>query len=318
MRNIKDAVKLNDSCKSMLDADSVGFFPRQLEQILAKTYDKKYPALKGLTAIPIDTSVNTGATTYTFRMWDSVGIAQIISDYSQDLPRSDIKGVETTRVIRSIGESFGYSVQEIRSAQFADGTPLEQRKANAARKAHDEKINRIAWAGDAEYGLFGFLTYPNVPVSDVLNDGTGATTQWANKTPTQILRDMNEAVNEVIETTKGVHNPNTFLLPLEQYGYISRTPYNTFSATTILEFFQANNKGIMVDWVNELKGAGTAGVDIMIAYEKDNDNLALHIPQPFETFPPQAKALEIVIPTHSRCGGVVFYYPLSAVIKEGI
>jgi len=321
MNNSKQQIKLDSACESLLhsvnDADLVGFFPRQLEQILAGTYDIKYPALKGTTVIPVDMSINTGAETYTYRQYDSVGMAKIIADYSQDLPRCDIIGAEFTAKIKSIGASFGYSVQEIRAASLG-GLPLEQRRANATRQANDQLVNRIAWNGDAECGLLGFLNQPNVPVSDVPNDGTGGTTEWVNKTPAQILRDMNLAMTEILETTKAVHAANTLLLPVAQYSYISKTPYSTYSATTILEFFKSNNPGVMVDWVNELKAAGTAGVDVMIAYERDLNNLALHIPQTFETFPPQARGLEIVISTHSRCGGVVFYYPLSANIKEGI
>lgn len=319
MKNINYAVKLDSACERVLnnDANLIGFFPQQLEQILANTYDVKYPQLKGTVVIPVDTSVNTGAETYSFYTYDSVGMARIISDYSQELPRADITGQKTTAQIRGIGASFGYSIQEIRAAQFA-GQPLEQRRANAVRRSNDQKVNAIAWHGDSVCGLYGFLNYPNVPVSDVPNDGTGSTTEWANKTPAQILRDMNLAVSEIVDNTKAVHMANTLLLPVSQYQYISQTPYSTYSATSILDFFKANNPGIMVDWVNELKGAGTAGVDVMIAYERNIDNLALHIPQPFETFPPQARGLELVVPTHSRCGGVVFYYPLSANIKEGI
>ena len=319
MKNTNYDVRLDEACQSVLhhDANLIGFFPHQLEQILSKTYDIKYPQLKGTIVIPVDTSINTGAETFAFYLYDSVGMAQIISDYSQGLPRVDITGEKNTGQIRSIGASFGYSIQEIRAAQFG-GMPLEQRKANAVRRANDQAVNRIAWHGDAEYGLYGFLNFPNVPTSDVLNDGTGSTTEWVNKTPAQILRDMNAAVSDVSDNTLGVHTVNTLLLPLAQYNHISQTPYNTFTATSILEFFKGNNPGIDVQSVNELKGAGTGSVDVMIAYERDIDNLGLQIPQTFETFAPQARGLELVISAHSRCGGVVFYYPLSANIKEGI
>ena len=316
---IHDSVKLDSSGKSLLhnDANFVGFFEQQLEQVLAKTYDIKFPQLKGTILIPVDTSINSGADSFSFYTYDSVGMAKVISDYSQELPRVGIKGQKTTRPIRSLGSSFGYSIQEIRAAQFA-GIPLNQREANAARRANDQAVNRIAWGGDAECGLYGFLTYPNVPKSDVPNDGTGSATEWSTKTPAQILRDMALAITEVITTTKAVHTVNTLLLPVEQYDFISRTPYSTLNADSILKVFMGNNPGVSVTWVNELKAAGTAGVDVMIAYESDIDNLSLHIPQPFETFPPQARGLEIVVAAHSRTGGIVFYYPLSANIKEGI
>ena len=312
-KEIDYSIKLDSSGQQLLhnDANLVGFFEQQLEQVLAKTYDIKYPQLKGTTAIPVDTSINSGAESFAFKTYDMVGMAKIISDYSQALPRVGIKGQKTVRPIRSIGASFGYSVQEIRAAQMT-GMPLQQREATAVRKANDLKVNQIAWSGDVECGLYGFLNYPNVPISDVLNDGTGSTTEWINKTPAQIYRDMQDAVRGVVTTTKGVHDPNTLLLPLEQYTLVESTVYNTLNGDTILTVFNRNFKGVSVDWVNELDGAGTTGEDVMIAYERNIDNLALQIPQGFETFPPQAKGLEIVVPTHSRTGGVVFYYPLSA------
>jgi hypothetical protein len=314
-----DAIKLDESCKAMLhnDANLVGFFEQQLEYVLAATYDVQYPQLKGTIVIPVDTSVPSGAETIAFTTYDSVGMAKIISDYSQKLPRVGILGQKTSRPIRSIGASFGYSIQEIRAAQLA-GSNLTNREAIAVRMANDQAVNRIAWAGDTECGLYGFLNHPNVPTSSVPNDGTGSSTKFVDKTPEQILRDMNAAVTDVIKTTKGVHTPNTLLLPLDQYTYVSHTIFNPTNDKSILESFQGKNPGVTVDWVNELDGAGTAGVDVMIAYERNITNLALHIPQPFETFPAQAKGLEFEVAAHSRIGGVIFYYPLSANIKEGI
>lgn len=318
-KKIDYTTKLDSAGELLLhnDANLVGFFEQKLEQVLAKTYDIKYPQLKGAIAVPVDTSINSGADSFAFETYDMVGMAKIISDYSQDLPQVGITGEKTVRSIRSLGVSFGYSIQEIRAAQMA-GMPLQQRKANAARAFNEQGVNRIAWNGDTEYGLYGLLNYPNVPISDVPNDGTGSTTEWINKTPAQILRDMEDAITEVLDTTKGVHAPNTLLIPLKQWSTIKRKAYSDLSPDSILKVFEANNPEITVDWVNELKGAGTTGEDVMIAYEKNIDNLALQIPQGFETFPPQAKALAINIPTHSRIGGVVVYYPLSVNIKEGI
>lgn len=299
------------------DANDIGFFEQQLEQILAKTYDILYPALKGTTLVPIDTSLSNGAETFAYFVYDSVGITKVISDYADDLPSIDLTGKKEVGRIRSIGNKFGYSVQEIRAAQTA-GIPLEQRKANASRLSFEQKTNQVIWNGDEAYNLDGFLTSPNIPKSDVPNDGTSSSTQFEDKTPKQILRDLNAAVSEVIKTTKAVHYPDTLILPVDQHEYISSTPMSDLNQKTILQTFLGNRPGIKVDWVNELEGAGTLGVDVMIAYENNADRISFMIPQEYETFPPQAKNLKINIPTHGRLGGFVAYYPLSANIKEGI
>lgn len=301
-----------------LDANQVGFFATQLENILAKTYDVLYPNLKAMTLIPVSTDTNPGAEFIAWYSYDQVGIAKIISNYAKDLPRADVRANKNSSNIRSIGSAYGYSIQEIRAAMLA-GVPLEQRKANASRRTVDQKINQIAWFGDDESGLVGLLNNSNIPTADVENDGTGNTTQWVNKTPDLILRDMNALANGIVSLTNGVETPDTLIMPIDQYTLIATTPRSSVSDTTILEYFLQNSPFIKtVTWVNELKGAGTAGVDIMIAYERNPDKLTLEIPQMFEQFPPQEDNLEFKINCHARCGGVLTFYPLSISIGEGI
>lgn len=301
-----------------LDANEAIFFARELEHVKAKAYDVKYPMLKAMTLIPVSTEAGPGAETITYEQYDQVGAAKIIASYADDLPRVDIKGKEITSKIRSIGEAYGYSLQEIRAAQMA-GKPLTARKAEAARRANDQTVNKIAWYGDDTHGLTGFIGHPNVPVAVVANDGTGSSTKFVDKTPDQILRDMNNLCNGIITLTKGVENPDTLLMPLEQFTKISTTARSSTSDTTILEYFLKNSPSVRtVEWVNELKGVGAGGTDIMIAYSRSPDRITLEIPQPFEQLPVQERGLEFLVPCHSRCGGVILYYPLSASIAEGI
>ena len=307
-----------------LDANSSAFFARELEYIKAQTYDVQYPQLKATQLLPVSTEAGPGAESITYQQFDQVGMAKIISNYADDLPRADIKGKEFTAPVRSLGDSYGYSVQEIRAAQFA-GRGLEQRKANAARRGVEQKINKIGWFGDSEHGLNGFLNHPNITRVAVDDSGTGSSTLWADKTPDQILADMNDLANNIFEVTNGVEMPNTLLMPIDQYTYIASTARSNNSDTTILQYFLQNNPFIdTVEWVNELKGAGLGvggvneGADVMVAYDRSPDKLTLEIPQPFEQFPVQERGLEYVVPAHARIGGVIVYYPLSVAIGEGI
>ena len=312
---------MTESIKSLnLDANQTAFFSRELEYIKARTYDVEYPELKAMQLIPVSSEAGPGAESITYQQFDQMGLAQIIANYAQDLPRADIKGKEFTTPVRSLGTSYGYSLQEIRAAQFA-GRNLEQRKANAARRAVEQKMNKIAWFGNEDYGLQGFITNPNVTRAAVEDDGTGSTTQWENKTPDQILRDMNDLVNGIIDLTNGVEMPNTLLMPIKQWTQISTTARSSTSDTTILEFFLRNSPAITsVEWVNELKGASqlTPGQDIMIAYDRNPDKLSFEVPQLFEQFPAQERGLEFVVPAHARVSSVLIYYPLSISIGEGI
>lgn len=302
-----------------MDADESIFFSRQLEHVKSKSYDVKYADLKARKLIPVSSDAGPGAETIKYEQYDQVGVAKILASYADDLPRADVKGKEFVGVIRGLASSYGYSLQEIRAAKFA-GKPLEQRKANAAKRAILQKENSIAFFGDSNHNLRGLINHPNISSTTVAADGTGATTTFSTKTPAQIVRDLHKVVNFVVENTKGVEIPNTLLLPLTQYNYIASTPWSTSNdGKTILQHFLETSQYVKnVDWINELKGAGAGGTDRMLTYRRDPDALTLEIPQDFEQLDVEQRNLEFIVPCHSRIGGVLVYYPLSIAYVDGI
>jgi len=301
-----------------LDANESVFFLRELDFVKSKSYDVQYPELKARTLIPVSFEAGAGAETITYEQYDQVGMAKIVSSYADDLPRADIKGKEFTARVRSLADSYGYNIQEVRAAKMA-GKPLEQRKSNAAKRAMMQKEDSIAALGDADHGLIGFVNHPNISSTTLPNDGTGASTLWANKTPAQIIRDLNKVANFIVENTKEVELPNTLLLPVEKYNYIASTPIGDNADKTILKFFLDNSPYIkeVIPW-NKLKAAGAGGLDRMIAYDKNPEKLTLEIPQDFEQLDVEQRGLEFLVPCHSRCGGVIIYYPLSVAYADGL
>ena len=318
----------------VLDANESAFFARELEFIKARSYDVKYPELKATRLIPVSTDAGSGAASITYEQYDTVGIFKVISNYGNDLPRADVKGEQFTVDVKSLGGSYGYNLQEIREAQMA-GKPLTQRKANAARRGNDQKVERIAWsayaADNINGGLVGLLYNPNIPSSAVGAGASSGHTLWINagtpanvKTPTEIVKDMSDARQDVISTTNGVEVPDTMLMDYDHFGLISNTRMSTGTDTTVKEFFLRNNPGMTIEPVIQMgavnpKPSGGAGpIDIFMVYVKSPDHLTLELPQPFEQLPVEKRGLEFVVDCHSRIGGVIIYYPLSINIKEGI
>lgn len=310
-----------------LDANESAFFARELEFLKARTYDIRYPQFKGILMIPVSTEAGPGAATITYQQFNSIGMAKIIADYADDLPRADVAGEEFSTPVRSIGDSYGYSVQDIRSSQMS-GRNLPSRKAFAARRAVDQEIDRIAWSatgGNVDAGLTGLLYNANI-TSSTVPTRSGRTTWIADaKTADEILADLNDLVGSVVGLTLGVEEPDTVGCPYAEYAHIASTPRSTGTETTILKFFLNNNPYIKaVVPVNNLRNvaplpSGGAGPgNLLLCYKKDPQNLTLEIPQPFEQFPIQERNLEYVVPCHARCGGVIVYYPLSIAIYEGI
>ena len=299
------------------DANESMFFARQLEAIKAQTYDVKRANLNALQLMPVSTDVPEGATTITYRQYDTVGMAKVIANYANDLPRADVTGKEFTSNIRSIGNAFGYNTQEIRSAIFA-GVNLPARKAMAATRAHQEKINALAFTGDADHGLPGLISNTNVPEVTLLADGTGSSKTFASKTADKIVRDVNSLINKIISQSKGVHRATEVWMPVEQYALIATTQNSTASDTTILQFLQQVHPGVTFRQVVELDGAGASGADRMYAIENSRDNWAIEIPMMMKMYSPQQKGLEFEVPVESRFGGVIIEYPLALVFCDGV
>ena len=303
-----------------LDADESVFFARELESVKSKTYDIKYAGLQARTIIPVSFEAGPGADTIKYEQWDQVGVAKIVSNYATDIPRVDVKAKEFRSPVKSLADSYGYSIQDVRSAKQA-GKPLEARKAAAAKRGILQAEHAIAMFGNADHGLQGLLSHPNVPVVVIPADGTGASKKFSTKTADKIIRDINSIVNAPINNTKGVEIPDTMLFPVDVYTLISSTPWSATanSDTTILEFVKKANPHIK-EWgmLPDLKDAGGAGVDQALCYRRDPNALTLEIPQDFEQFAPQEKGLAFEIPCHSRCGGVIIYYPLSLAKADSV
>ncbi len=302
-----------------LDAADNVFFARELEQVRARSYDVLFAERKSRMLIPVDHSVDPGVENITFSTFTRFGIAKIVANYATDFPRADVSGTQATQAIKSIGSSYGYSLQEIRAARFAN-KPLEQRKANAARQAIEDKIDSIGAVGDTANGLPGLLTLTNTLTYTPPN-GAAGTPDWASKTALEVLKDLNGMVNAMILATLEVEKPDTLVLPITQYTDISTRPMFSVggSDVTILEFFLRNTPYIksVVSW-DKCRAAGTTSTDRAVMFRRDPDALCLVIPQEFEQFPPEMRGMMIKIACHARCGGVQVFYPLSILYADGI
>ncbi len=289
------------------------YLARQLDYVKARTYEKRYPEMKGGLLVPTATDTPQHAETITWRMYDQVGMAKIIANYADDLPRADVRAQEKTVRVRDIGDSYGYNVNEL-AASRALGTGLDVRKAGAARMAIEQKVNRIVLRGDEDFGLMGFLNHPNI------GEVVGLHGDWVNPATTgdMILEDLNLMVVALIEQSHGVHAPNFLALPPAPHAAASTRRLGD-TTETALGFFKRMYPGVQVESVYECRNADeTTGQDIVLLYERSEENGAAELVMPFSQLPPQARNLEFVVPCLSRHAGVHIRYPLAYIKGVGI
>lgn len=304
--------------------DASLYFARELDYIKAQSYDVEYPELTALSLFPISNEVNPGAETVTYYSYDKTGVAKIINNYATDLPRADVKGKPSTGYVKSVGASYGYSVQDMRASRMASKS-LDVRKAEAARYAVDFELNRIAWAGDKENGLIGVLSPENdIPLYTVPNGASGKTS-WESKTADEILADLNGMQKQVSRTTKNVERPDTLALPADVYIDISTRQIPNTGYT--VKKFLLENAPYLKDIVSAAELQADAedtnpyaaqGKNVALLFKKDARKMSIEHPLPFYQHPLQTKGLEIVVPCEARTAGAIIYYPLSALIAVGV
>ena len=309
---------------SFMDANESIFFLLELQHIEAKVVEIEYQELKSREIIPISMEADPADETIAYYQFDHVGQAKIVIDYANDFPDVTLLGEKYIVNVRSIGESYRYSIQEIRAARKVN-RPLTTMKADAAKHASRVLENNIALFGDTVHGLSGFLTNSATPVLSLPAignvNGYTNTILWAGKTPAQVLNDLNLMANIIGYNTLGVEGSAgdlMMLLPRDSYDYINSTPRSDYSDLTILEYFLENNPYIReVDWLFELTGAGPSGTRLAMTFARNPEKVKQHIPQDFEMFPPQERGMTFVVPCHHRYGGVIWYKPLAAVLASG-
>ena len=288
--------------------DDAGLFlDRQLEYIRPQIFEVEYADIKYPTILPVTAEAGPGAQTFTYRIMDATGDFKLISDAADDLPRADVSQTEKSINIRSFGGSFGYTVQELRAAQMAN-ISLEQRRASAVRRAYEEKVESVAMFGEGSVSLAGFFNNSTV---DVISANKWFST--SNVTAQEMLEILNQGVSAIISGSNMKEQPDTILMPYEDYNTVSTTRNSDSSDVTVLEYFLRTNPFIRnVEPINQLAAANSSlAKNRLVVYKRDPQKVQLHIPQPLELFPPQQRGLEFIVPAHARVGGVALYYPKS-------
>ena len=301
-----------------LDAGEKAFFDDQLTLVKARTYDVIHKDLKALTLLPVSTEQDDAAEHIEYRSYDQVGMAKIVSDYANDFPRVDTLGTKKSVQVHSLGDSYGYSIQEIRRAARANFN-LDARRAMAARRGIEEKQDRLAWFGDSKAGLNGFINAEGITEYVAGNNLAGTSKSWANKTADEKLADVVGILTAAPESTNGKEVPDTLILPLALYNDLAYTPYGDNRDKTLLTFIRENYPTLTrIDWVQDLVGAGASGTNRVMAYTRDPMKVEVQIPLRLEQLPPERKGMEYSVICHQRTGGTIVYYPQSVVFCDGL
>lgn len=303
---------------------SLAFVQNQAMVINSQVYETKYPDYNYARFVSVDTSApewSAGVLTY---ISDTSGLAKWQSGYAKDIPLADVNMTSTQMVFHMAAIGYQYNVEEIGVAQFM-GMPLQNRRAFAARRAYEQFMWRLVWSGNTEKNIPGLSNAPGVTAGLFPADGSGASVLWSNKTPAQIVRDINSLLTGIWTGTIEIELADTLAMPVELYTYIAQTPYSDNTMETILSFIQRSNvytiqtgQPLNITASRALRSVGAGGTGRVMAYKNDPSVVKLHLPMPFRFLTAvQDGPLNFAVPGIFRTGGVEVLAPAAMRYGDG-
>ncbi len=245
-----------------------------------------------------------------------------ISPNTTTLPGVSINGERVTLPLRLLGQEVSYSSVELERSQLL-GQPIDAQKFNALNTIYQMATDEMIYVGDAAVGAEGLVNSTLVTSGSVPN-GTGGSPLWINKTPDEILKDVNDMITAAWQASGFAVCPDKLLLPPAQFAYISSQKISTAGNVSILTFLEDNSISLRVNGrkldiqpLKWLTGRGAAGADRMVAYTNDEERVRFPM-VPIRRETPYYLGIKFNAPYIWAFGEVEFVYPETAVYRDGI
>lgn len=298
------------------DAASL-WFQKELEQVIATQYERKYPEMKMASGqlIPIRATIPRGKKTGSYKQYDYTGIAKWLNTGSwKDIPKVSVSAARSTFQVREFGLGYGWELGELEEAQ-ATNTPLQQIEATGTRMGMDKFLNDVGFYGDDAHGIHGATNVPNMTVIDAAA-GTGGAYRWSTtgataKTALEMAADINLFVRTMRTVTNNVHRPNRAWIA-SSFVEAARRVVIPSTSKTAWQFILETYPEITFEEVNEMEAAGTyGGPCIMALHISSPDELWFEVPIPFEQHGPFQDGLSFGVIARESTGGVITPYPMA-------
>lgn len=304
---------------------ALSFLISQTTHIESEVYRIQYPDIMYPQLVPVDSSANEWAKSVTYFSLDRVGQANWFDGMANDIPVADINRAKYEQTIEMAAIGYRYTLEELGYAQMVPGTNLGTERAEAARRAYEEFMDRIARVGDTRKGITGLFNNANVTREDAIADGTGSSRLWTAKTADQIIRDVNNALLGVYENSLTVEMADTVLLPISAMKTLAEKRLDN-TAVTALEYLSKNNlythttgAPLTIRGVLDLENAGTGSVGRMVTYRRDPRVVKFHVPMPHRFLPVwQTGPMTFDVPGIFRVGSVDIRRPGAFRYVDGI
>jgi hypothetical protein len=263
------------------------------------------------------------------------GKAWIGKDTTQ-ISRVSVDIAKITQPLIPWAKEIAYTVLELESAAKL-GRPVDEQKYRALQLAFQMEVDEQVYYGDVPMAFYGLVNSDRRTgqdaVANVANVANGAqgTSLWTNKTPNEILQDLNEALVSAWAQTGWAVMPTDVLLPPAAFGYIATQMISQAGSDSVLNYLLRNNitsrqGGAVLD-IRPVKwnvGAGVGGTlgtsnghDRMVIYSNDRERVRFPMTLLSKT-PIQYDAIWHKTTYWGRLGVLEIIYPETVAYRDGV
>ncbi len=307
---------------------TLAFYVNQLDNLDKKLYEPLVNVTWGR-----DISLRTGitmaneSTSFIRSSFGGVGTQAAsgkpwLSPNTTTLPGVSINGERVTLPLRLLGQEISYSSVELERSQLL-GQPIDAQKFNALNTMYQMSTDEMVYTGDDATGSKGLVNSAEVTSGSVPN-GAGGSPLWVNKTPDEILKDVNDLIQAAWQASGFAVCPDKLLLPPAQFAYIAGQKISTAGNVSILTFLEDNSISLRVNGrkldiqpVKWLTGRGAAGANRMVAYTNNEDRVRFPM-VPIRRETPYYLGIKFNAPYIWAFGEVEFVYPETVRYADGI
>ena len=305
---------------------------QSFEYIQSRFYDVKYPEIHWSRMIEsgsIDTSINFGARTASYRTKDMTGMGAFVNAAGTNIPTVDSGIGKSSVPIEMAAVSGIVTEDESRQVQYGHSINMITEHGTIMRRAAERHIERTFFFGNADLGFDAFIDYPGVTIASASAKAAGGTT-WDIATPDEIIDEVNNSISLISQDTRQVAYAGHVILPTAQYNRLA-TLRITDTNISVLEYLRKNNvytantgeelKIDAIPYTNDVAVANppvAAGTGRMIVKVRSVENDWLPMPETANLRAPQPQDLSTKLYATYTFGSYHNRYPAEMIYVDGI
>lgn len=251
---------------------------RLYEPLTAVTWGRDIKLRSGITMSNESTSFIQSAFAAAGTLQNTQGNMPWISAETTAIPGVSVNGQKVVLPLRLLAREVSYTSVELERSQLT-GQPIDVQKIDALNILYQMNTDQMVYVGSTDVGATGLVNNAGV-ASSVVANGISGSPLWVNKTPDEILADVNTLISATWLSAAYAVCPGKLLLPPTNFSYIASQKVSSAGNVSILKFLKENSIALQINGseldiqpVKWLAGAGVDSENRMVAYTNEENRV---------------------------------------------